>query len=94
MELSVLWYTEGKGDEDLAVHFFDRRSNSDGEMVDLRKPQRFATTLPSSPLSYEGVILKICWCVRVRLFPERGKELVAEVPFQLGRVPRPRGQVS
>ena len=24
VELSVLWYTEGKGEEDLAVHFFDR----------------------------------------------------------------------
>ena len=25
VEASVLWYTEGKGDEDMGVHFFERR---------------------------------------------------------------------
>ena len=25
VETSVLWYTEGKGDEDMGVHFFQRR---------------------------------------------------------------------
>ena len=24
VEISVLWYTEGKGEEDLDVHFFER----------------------------------------------------------------------
>ena len=36
---------------------------------------------------YEGLILKIRWCVRVRLFLVRGRELVAEQSFRLGDVP-------
>ena len=87
IEASVIWYTVGKGDEDLAVHHFVRQTTDAGVVVDLRRPQRLRATLPSSPLSYDGVIVKVRWCVRVRLFPARGRELVAEIPFQLGRVP-------
>ena len=46
-------------------------------------PQRFGTTLPNSPLSYEGHLIKLRWCVRVRVFPHRGKEVVEEKAFQL-----------
>jgi hypothetical protein len=91
MEISVLWYTEGKGEEDLAVHYFDRISSEDGSSLDLRRLQRFHTKLPNSPLSYDGVILKIRWCVRVRLFLLRGREIVAEQAFRLGNVPPPTG---
>ncbi|MBL9089776.1 MAG: hypothetical protein JNL96_01030 [Planctomycetaceae bacterium] len=87
IEVSVLWYTTGKGDEDLAVHHFVRQTIENGALIDLRKPQRMRTTLPTSPLSYDGVIVRVRWCVRVRLFIARGRELVAEAPFQLGRVP-------
>ena len=90
IEISVLWYTEGKGDEDLAVHYFERVSLDDGQLVDLERPRRFSTVLPNSPLSYEGVIVKIRWCVRVRLFLARGKEVIEERPFQLGDVPAAR----
>jgi len=89
-ELSVLWYTEGKGDEDMAVHFFQRIGNDNGQFVDLRRTQQFKTELPNSPLSYDGMILKIHWCVRLRIFLPRGREVVAEQPFQLGSVPRIR----
>lgn len=87
VEVSVLWYTEGKGDEDLDVHFFERFDESDGPLPTLRRPRRFSTALPASPLSYEGRIVKIRWCVRVRVFPARGKEVAADAPFQLGDVP-------
>jgi len=89
IELSVLWYTEGKGEEDLAVHFFERREPAGGNYVDLAQPCRFSTRLPNSPLSYAGRILKICWCVRVRVFVARGKEIFAEEHFRLGEVPTP-----
>jgi hypothetical protein len=56
----------------------------------LRQLWQFETTLPNSPLSYEGTIVKVVWCVRVRVFLDRGKEFSAEWPFQLGRVPRAR----
>ena len=84
VEASVLWYTEGKGDEDLAVHFFERRTPADSEDGDLRPLHKFRTILPNSPLSYAGSIVKIRWCARVRLFLRRGKELFFEQPFVLG----------
>jgi hypothetical protein len=87
IEVSVLWYTEGKGEEDLAVHAF-WRFNAEGEgLPDPRRPARFETTLPNSPLSYEGHLLKIRWCVRVRAFLHHGKEIFAECRFRLGDVP-------
>lgn len=86
VEVSVLWYTEGKGDEDLGVHHFERLDAMDGAN-DLRRPISFRTRLPKSPLSYEGSIVKIVWCVRVRAFPQRGEDILAEERFQLGNVP-------
>ena len=83
IETSVLWYTEGKGDEDMAVHFFERRTPEDAEDGDLRPMHRVGTILPNSPLSYVGSIVKIRWCARVRLFLKRGKELFFEQPFVL-----------
>jgi hypothetical protein len=86
VELSVLWFTEGKGDEDLAVHFFERLEPKGGKFIDLRQPRRFSTRLPNSPLSYTGVILRIRWCVRMRVF-FAGREVSVEEPFELGNVP-------
>jgi hypothetical protein len=86
-EVSVLWYTAGQGDEDLAIHYFERIVDEPLRPLDLRVPNRFATTMPTSPLSYDGQIVKVCWCVRVRLFLPYGQETFAEVPFRLGSVP-------
>lgn len=88
IELSVLWHTEGKGDEDMSVHFFERIEPDDG-LLDLHQPRRFSVVLPNSPLSYNGLLIKIGWYVRVRVFLVRGKELSMDVPFQLGTVGRP-----
>jgi hypothetical protein len=85
-ELSVLWYTAGKGEEDLGVHYFERFTAEGGARLDLRVPRRFEVALPVSPLSYDGVLVKICWCARLRLFFSRGHESVAETPFRLGDV--------
>lgn len=87
MEFSILWYTEGKGDEDLAVHSFRRLTLEEGEPIDLGKPMHFSTVLPASPLSYQGRIVKISWCVRLRVFLSRGRELFGQVHFRLGRIP-------
>jgi hypothetical protein len=87
VEISVLWLTEGKGEEDLGVHFFERRLPADAEDGDLRPMRRVRTRLPNSPLSYRGAILSIRWCVRLRLFLRRGREYVVEQPFTLGNVP-------
>ncbi len=87
VEVSVLWYSEGKGDEDLAVHEFWRRDAEDGALIDAARPEPFSTTLPCSPLSYDGAIVKLHWCVRVRAFLQRGKEVVGQKAFRLGNVP-------
>ena len=85
VEASVLWYTEGKGDEDMAVHFFQRRVSEDG---DLGIPFQFETVLPNSPLSYFGAIIRICWCARLRVFWRGEDAVVEQIPFQLGDVSR------
>ena len=87
VEVSVLWYSEGKGDEDMAVHEFWRKDTDSGELGDPRRPDRFSSTLPQSPLSYDGQIVKIRWCVRVRAIFTRGRDLVAQKLFRLGTVP-------
>jgi hypothetical protein len=92
VEVSVLWHTEGKGDEDLAVHDFQRLAVEEGDWIDPRYPRRFRTVLPNSPLSYRGLIVKLRWCVRVRVFLARDKEVVGELPFQLGEVATVRAE--
>ena len=87
VEASIVWYTEGKGEEDMGVHFFERRLPGDAEDGDLRPMRRLRTRLPNCPLSYTGAILSIRWCVRLRLFARRGREFVSEHPFTLGSVP-------
>ena len=84
VETSVLWFTEGKGEEDMGVHFFDRRRRQQVRDGDLQALYRFKTVLPHSPLSYRGQLIAIRWCVRVRVFFGRGREQRFDLPFQLG----------
>lgn len=86
LERSALWYTEGKGEEDLGVHSFERFATA--ETIDRVVPEgTFAIQLPTSPLSYEGVIVKIRWCIRLRVFFESGRDHVSEHVFNVGRIP-------
>lgn len=84
IEFSVLWTTHGKGDEDLAVHDFRRISTDDMNWSTFRREERFEIVMPLSPLSYEGLIMNIRWCARVRVFSKRGREIASELPFVLG----------
>jgi hypothetical protein len=89
VEHSILWYTEGKGEEDLGIQFFDRvagepaATTADGAVS-------FGTRLPASPLSYEGVIVKIRWCARIRLFFVAARDFVSEHVFEMGTLPPAR----
>ncbi len=94
VERSVVWYTEGKGEEDLGVIFFERiqlERRKDGTQTSSLSTDHLtgalATDLPQSPLSYEGIIVKIRWCVRVRVFFRSGRDFVSEHIFFLGSVP-------
>jgi hypothetical protein len=84
VEISVYWHTEGKGDEDLGTVHFERRT---GEQGNLPEPAGvFQVPLPASPLSYDGVLVKIIWCVRVRMKWVEGRQEVGAAEFRLGNV--------
>lgn len=91
LEVSVLWHTEGKGDEDMAMHKFWRTDPEIGDIIDPQRPVRFETVLPNSPLSYDGEIVKVRWCVRVRAYLHRGKEVFGQKEFRLGDIPPIKG---
>lgn len=85
VESSVIWYTDGKGDEDLGVHFFERRKKSTLLAKQLAETHRISTVLPKSPLSYEGEIVQVRWCVRLRIFLAADRQITKDLPFQLGQ---------
>jgi hypothetical protein len=53
-----------------------------------------AVRLPASPLSYEGVVVKIRWCVRIRLFFATGRDFVSEHVFDVGDIAPALGMVE
>ncbi|MCL2006004.1 MAG: hypothetical protein FWG73_07535 [Planctomycetaceae bacterium] len=87
VECSILWYTTGKGSDDFGVYAFWRYSIADGDWIDPRTPGRFSTILPKAPLSYTGMIVKIHWTIRVRVFLADGREIVEDFSFRLGSLP-------
>jgi hypothetical protein len=95
IETSVLWYSQGKGEAELGVHFFERLTRGDGEGVDLRVLRKYEIELPNSPLSYDGSLIKIKWCIRVRVFSNQGRAVKHDQPFRLGNfvVPEERAKV-
>ena len=68
VECSVIWTTSGIGDEDVGVHFFERRAKSTLATSLLKQDHRISTVLPMSPLSYAGKIVQVSWRMRVRVF--------------------------
>ena len=104
VEVSVMWYTEGKGDEDLHVHHFARFSGEQLRATEhgteperfgeqqrgfgeqqrgFGEQQRIECRLPPTPLSYHGRLIRIRWCIRLRLFLDDGRSVVAEQPFHV-----------
>lgn len=89
VERSIVWYTEGKGEEDLGVHVFERVTEP-RLLPPATASGSFGTELPASPLTYEGVIVKVRWCVRVRIFFDGGRDFVSEHVFEMGAIPPAR----
>ncbi|TWT91314.1 hypothetical protein [Stieleria varia] len=83
IEISVLWYTDGKGDQDLHVHHFERLDESQIQRTGLADEHRLTCELPATPLSYHGHLISVRWCIRMRLFLSDGREIVTEQPFYL-----------
>jgi hypothetical protein len=93
VERSVLWYTEGKGEEDLGVHHFERLDDA-ARVAEALPTGTITVRLPVSPLSYEGVVVKIRWCVRIRLFFATGRDFVSEHVFDVGDIAPALGMVE
>jgi hypothetical protein len=85
-ELSVLWFTEGKGTSDLGIHAVWRFQPEECPL-DWRWPQRFSTIIPRAPWSYEGFLIKIRWVVRLRISLRGKSDLICQVPFKVGNLP-------
>jgi len=91
LEWSILWSTEGSGDVDEGVHALGLVEPQGFEGVP--KPglwRDFEAILPESPLSYDGLIVKIVWRVRVRALVGKDPEWLGEVQFRLGNVDQAR----
>ena len=93
IEASVIWMTVGKGEEDMGVHFFDRQKGP-FEVNHWNLPRKFSTVLPRSPFSYDGMMIRVRWAVRVRLFLEAESEVTEELFFRLGNVDSILGDLS
>ncbi|MCC9603040.1 hypothetical protein LOC67_21030 [Stieleria sp. JC731] len=83
VEISVLWFTEGKGDTDLNVHYFKRFEQEQILRSGLADRQSLSCVLPATPLSYHGRLIRLRWSVRLRLFMANGREVVSNQPFYL-----------
>ncbi|MEM6473660.1 MAG: hypothetical protein AAF802_29145 [Planctomycetota bacterium] len=83
VEVSILWSTEGKGDTDLHVHHFERYEEEQIRRAGLADEQSLSCLLPATPLSYHGTLIRLRWCVRLRVFLDDGRETVADQPFYL-----------
>ncbi|MBI2389630.1 MAG: hypothetical protein HYV09_08540 [Deltaproteobacteria bacterium] len=77
-ELSVLWYTEGKGDEDMGVvHFEELTGGGDATSIE----RAYRVQLPLLPVSYAGELIKIHWVARVRVRKLLGDDEIHDTPF-------------
>ncbi len=86
-ELSILWYTAGQGEEDFAIHHFERFVDEPGRPLDLRLPRRFAATSAAEPAELrwpdrESLLVRAA----AESFPSRDRKLLRETAFRLGDV--------
>jgi hypothetical protein len=82
VELSVLWYTQDKGPEEMGVCHYEAREANNGTLS-LDGTRGFQVRLPAGPFSYDGEQIVIRWVVRLRLRCSDGTEHVSELPFHL-----------
>lgn len=87
VEVSVIWFTQGKGTEDMGVHFFRRLAGTQLNDAILNDKLHFETDLPEGPMSYRGTMIKIHWAVRVRLYLRDGEESHVDRHFMMEQLP-------
>ncbi len=87
VEVTIGWHTGGKGRKARGVEHCEVQRAGEGSLGG-NGSGKFSAVLPASPLSYDGVLIKIRWAVRVRATFSGSGQLAAEAVFQLGHVAR------
>jgi hypothetical protein len=85
VEVCVHWFTDGKGNADVGVHHYEKRGDDD---LGTAPEGTFAATLPEGPWSYDGLVVKVVWCVQVRATPRAGEPAEGIAYFGLGTADR------
>ena len=85
VDILVFWQSMGKGETDRGVQHRESRTVPDGETTDSAGGE-FSILLPASPVTYNGVLIKIAWCMEIRVHAGRDLQCEATIPFQLGHV--------
>lgn len=81
LECRALWFTEGKGTEDVGGPATVVLASD--QVLEPGARLRFELSLPLGPRSHGGRFVKIRWVVQVVLTPTRGSAIDVEVPFRL-----------
>jgi hypothetical protein len=87
VEVTIGWHTEGKGTQARGVEHRQVHRAGDGSL-DRNGSGKFSAILPASPLSYDGVLIRVCCTVQVRASFSGSGQLNSEKAFQLGHVAR------
>jgi hypothetical protein len=88
VEITVGWHTEGEGIEARGVEHREIHRPGDGSLG-RDGAGKFTTVLPGSPLSYDGLRIKVCWTVNVCAGFSGSRQVISESAFRLGHVARP-----
>jgi len=82
VEISVLWYTEGKGRRNEGIVETQR---FDVRQIDPQQGfnEQFRVTLPSTPWSYAGHFINIIWAVHVKIDIPMAPDFNQETRFLL-----------
>ena len=75
----------GKGETDRGVQHLETRNLPNGATTDSAGGE-FSILLPASPLTYNGVLIRIAWCIEIRVRAGRDFQGETTIPFQLGHV--------
>ena len=76
--------------DDLTVCVLDNKAKTPLFSVDERVKmlRKVSENIPNVHVdSYYGLLIRICWCVRVRVFLASNEQIVGEAPFRLGALP-------
>jgi hypothetical protein len=85
VEITVGWHTEGKGSGASGVEHRTVHLPVEGSL-ERGGSGKISARLPASPLSYDGVLIKVRWAVKLRATFSGGANLDAQTAFQLGHV--------